>query len=487
MKRLFTISASILALSGCAVGPNYRAPKPLPPQQRELGEAKGSAILSTNALPEKWWRLFDDPLLDQLVDKALAHNTDIRIASANLQRARALLNEAGAARLPTTEASAQGTYQRIGTGNLQSGGATGGGNGGSAIKTDYYSVGFDVSYEVDLFGRVSRSIEAGRGDVGAAQGELDASRVSIAAETARTYASACGFGAQAAAARETVDLQSKTLDLTQRLLNGGRGTQRDVDQATILVEQARAQIATFDAERRAALYALAVLTGDPPAAAEPAVGTCVVPPAVKQVIPVGDGRSMLARRPDVRQAERQLAADTARIGVATAALYPSITLLGSVSVGGTAISDLGKKDALSYSIGPLISWNFPFLGAARARVRQNEAIANGSLASFDKAVLIALQETEQALARLKGSVDREAALARALAASNSASFIAEKRFGAGADSFLQLLDAQRDRATARASLASAQGDRAEAQVALFKALGGGWEGAPEPERTASQD
>lgn len=484
-RKLALIPALMLsgALSACAVGPDYKKPAPLPVPAQQLGEVSGAAV-SAEALPGQWWHLFEDPKLDELVAKALAHNTDIRVASANLQRARALLNEAGAARLPTTTASGQYSYRRTGTGSLAAQGQTGS-NLPDAIKTDFYSVGFDASYELDLFGGVSRSIEAARGDVGAAQAGLDAARVSIAAETARTYAVACGFGAQSAAAAETVDLQQRTLDLTQRLLSGGRGTQRDVDQASVLVEQARASIATFEAERRASLYALAVLTGEPPANADAAVGACATPPMVKVVIPVGDGQAMLARRPDVRQAERTLAADTARVGVATAALYPSISLLGSVSLGGTAVNDLGKANSFSYSLGPLISWNFPFNGAARARVRQNKAIAEGSLASFDKAVLTALQETEQALARLKGAIDREAALDRALKASNSAAFIAEKRFGAGSDSFLQLLDAQRSRANAKASLASARSDRAEAQVALFKALGGGWEGAPEPVRATN--
>ncbi|WP_336959655.1 efflux transporter outer membrane subunit [Sphingobium aquiterrae] len=473
-RRLLLPMVSALALSACAVGPDYKPPASPPPADATLGEAQGSAAITQAALPGQWWRLFEDPLLDGLVEKALAHNNDLRGASANLQRARALLNEAGAARLPTTDASAQATEQRSRALGPQ-----------PAFKTDFYSVGFDASYEIDLFGGVSRSIEAARGDVGAAQAALDAARVSIAAETARTYAVACGFGAQAAAARETVTLQGKTLDLTSRLLSGGRGTQRDVDQAVVLVEQAKAQIATFEAEQRAALYALAVLTGDPPARADRAVAACTVPPSVSVAIPVGDGQALLARRPDVRQAERTLAADTARIGVATAALYPSISLMGAISLGATSPSDIGTKDSLSYSIGPLISWNFPFSGAARARVRQNEAIAAGSLAAFDKAVLTALQETEQALARLKGALDREAALRRALDASESAAGIAERRFGAGADSFLQLLDAQRSRANARAALASAQSDRAEAQVALFKALGGGWEEAPAPTRAAA--
>lgn len=485
MKTVFTLIPAMipaLLLSACAVGPDYRKPAPLPPVQQRLGEVSGPA-LSDAALPDTWWRLFADPRLDALVEKALAHNSDIRIASANLQRARALLNQADAARLPTSTASGQYSYRRIGTGSLAAQGQTAT-NLPDGIKTDFYSAGFDASYELDLFGGVSRGIEAARGDLGAAQAGLDAARVSIAAETTRIYAAACGFGARSAAAAETVGLQQRTRDLTRRLLSGGRGTQRDVDQATILVEQARASIATFDAERRAALYALAVLTGEPPANADAALTSCSTLPSVAQAIPVGDGQALLARRPDVRQAERTLAADTARIGVATAALYPSITLLGSISLGGTSVGDLGKSKSLSYSLGPLISWNFPFNGAARARVRENKAIAEGSLAGFDKAVLTALQETEQALARLKGALDREAALQRALTASNSAAFIADKRFGAGSDSFLQLLDAQRDRATARAAFAAAQADRAEAQVALFKALGGGWQGAPDVARAA---
>jgi len=459
---------ALLLLAGCAVGPNYVEPAAPPPTRTDLREAEGNRAVVNAPVPERWWRLFDNALLDRLIEKALANNNDVRIAAANLQRARALLAEAGAARLPTSEASASATENRVAaTGDTP------------AAKTDYYSVGYDASYEIDLFGRVSRSIEASRGDVAAARAQLDAARVSIAAETARTYADICGFAVQAAAARETVVLQQKTLDLTQRLLAGGRNTQREVDQAIVLVEQARAQIATFEAERRASVYALAVLTGDTPAEADQNAAQCSAVPVIRQALPVGDGQGLLARRPDVRQAERTLAADTARIGVATAALYPSITLLGSISLGAADISDVGKKPGLAYSVGPLLSFNFPFNGAARARVRENRAIAAGSLATFDQSVLNALKETEQALARLAGALEREASLQRALAASNSAAAISERRFDYGADSFLQLLDAQRDRATSRAALAEAQTARANAQVSLFKALGGGWENAPE--------
>jgi outer membrane protein TolC len=193
---------------------------------------------------------------------------------------------------------------------------------------------------------------------------------------------------------------------------------------------------------------------------------------------VGDGQALLARRPDVRAAERTLAADVARIGVATAQLYPSITLAGSVTLEAPKIGDLGQDRSFTYSVGPLISWNFPFNGAARARLRESEATAQASLAAFDGTVLRALQETEQALARLSGAAEKEAALTRAATSSERAAELSGIRFRAGADNFLQLLDAERSRAAARAALAQAQADRAAAQISLFKALGGGWEDAP---------
>jgi NodT family efflux transporter outer membrane factor (OMF) lipoprotein len=457
-----------VALAACAVGPSYRPPAALPAPALKLREADVAGV-SASPLPPRWWRLFDDADLDRLVEKALAHNTDLRQAAANLQRARAVLSEARAGRLPTGQASAEAVHERL---SVQ------GAGGASLVTTDFYSAGFDAAYEVDLFGGVARSVQAARADDRAAQAQVDAARVSVAAETARAYVDACSFAAQAAVARDTAGLQAQTLDLTNRLYDGGRGTERDVARAEVLFEQARAQAPSFDAERRAALYALAVLTGDPPAAVDAAAERCTRPPAARLPIPVGDGQALLARRPDVRAAERTLAADVARIGVATAQLYPSITLAGSVTLGAPKLADLGKDRSFTYSVGPLISWSFPFNGAARARVRQSEATAQGSLAAFDGAVLLALQETEQALARLDGAVQKEAALSRAAAASARAAELSSLRFRAGSDNFLQLLDAERDRATTRAAYAQAQADRAAAQISLFKALGGGWEEAP---------
>jgi NodT family efflux transporter outer membrane factor (OMF) lipoprotein len=472
--RLGAAPLAAALLAGCVVGPNYRGPEPPPAAALKLREAQVASV-SPSSLPSRWWRLFDDDELDRLIEKALAHNTDLRQAAADLQRARAVLSEARAGREPSTQARVEYSRERasaLGLGSSQTGG------GLRPVNTDFYSVGFDASYEVDLFGGVTRSIEAARADYQAAQAQVDAARVSVAAETARAYVDACSFAAQAAVARRTAELQKATLDLTDRTFQHGRGTARDVDQARVLFEQANAQVPSFEAERRAALYALAVLTGDPPEAVDAAASRCTKAPSTREPIPVGDGQALLARRPDVRAAERTLAADVARIGVAVAQLYPSVTLAGTVTLGAPKVGDLGRSQSLTYSAGPLITWNFPLNGAARARVRESRASAQGSLAAFDGTVLHALQETEQALARLQGATEREAALARAADAAARAADLSGVRFRGGSDSFLQLLVAERDRATARAALAQAQADRADAQISLFKALGGGWEEAP---------
>lgn len=470
MKRLAVLLPALF-LTACAVGPNYQRPAALPPEQVRLTEALENGAVTPSPLPDQWWQLFKDPELDRLVTQALAKNADLRVAAANLQRARSVLSEAGAARLPTSDTNAKFTSLRQVVPSIS-----------RTVRYDFFSVGFDASYEVDLFGGVSRSIEAARADAASAQAAVDAARVSVAAETARAYASACGFGEQADVARETEELQAHTLDLTQRRLSAGRGTRSEVDQATVLVEQARAQVPVFEAQRRSSLYALAVLTGDPPAAIlDSAAAKCRAVPIAPEPLPVGDGQALLARRPDVRQAERTLAADTARIGVATAALYPSISLLGGTSLGSTQLGNLGTSNSFGFSGGPQINWSFPFNGAARARVRQNEAIAQGSLARFDAAVLNALKEAEQALARAGGATVREEALRRAMTASSDAARLSRTRFDYGADSFLQLLDAERQRAQTRAALAEAEANRADAQISVFKALGGGWQAAqPQP-------
>ncbi len=429
-----------------------------PAQQPFLG-AVASPQFSGSEPPGRWWSLFGNQVLDRLVQQALAANTDLRVAAANLAQARARLQESRGARLPSTTASGSVTYS----------------NQPEGVPTDtIYDVGLDVGYQLDLFGRIRRAIEAGEADVGAAQAAFDVTRISIAAETARAYADACSAGRQLVVARNTVRLQEQTFDLTRRLVEGGRGTPLETGQASQLLEQTRAQIPTLEAERRTALYRLSVLIGRPPAEFPVVVASCSTPPALARPIPIGDGASLLRRRPDVRAAERRLAAATARVGVATADLYPSISLGGSIGSTAASLGDLIDGDGFRYSLGPLISWNFPNRRAARARIAQAEATAQAALAEFDSTWLDALQETESALTRYANERDRVETLRRARDGGSQAARIARLRYEAGRENFQIVLEAERRVAEVEAQLAQSEALLSDNLVSLFLALGGGW-------------
>lgn len=459
-RILLTAAAAAALVSACATGPDYKAPGAMAGTSGAFVGA-GAAPVEAAEPPADWWRLYQDPALDRLISEALANNRDVAVAAANLAQVRASLSEARVGRLPSTTASGGAARSR------QPDPAT-----GRMVEGDTVSAGLDVSYEVDFFGRVGRAIEAARADRDAAQAALDVVRVSVAAETARAYADACAAGAQLEVAGRSLALSEETAALTRRQLDAGRGTGLDVARAQAQAESARAAVAPLQAQRDAALFRLSVLTGRPPAEVPPQAAACTAIPQLEAAIPVGDGASLLARRPDVRQAERRLAAATARIGVATAALYPRVTLGGSLaSVGGEG-RDLG--DQVSFSVGPLISWSFPNIGLARARVAQADAAAQGALAAFEQTTLTALQETETALSAYGRELDRRTALRRARDESAEAVRLARLRQGAGLDSFLTVLDAERTLAGLEAQLAQSEALVASNQITLFKALGGGW-------------
>ncbi len=343
-------------------------------------------------------------------------------------------------------------------------------------EVDIYDVGLDASYEIDLFGRVASTIRAARADADAQAAALDVIRVSVAAETARAYADACSANAQIAVAERTLGLQQNTADLTQRLLEGGAGTGLDTSRAQSQLASTRAQIPSLRAQRDGALFRLATLTGVTPAEASVAARDCMRPPQLTQPIPVGDGAALLARRPDVRQAERNLAAAAARVNVATASLYPTISLGGSIGSTALDASDLSDDSSYRFSFGPLISWSFPNILATRARIEAADARTDAALATFDQTVLSALEETETALTNYANELDRRAALTEARDQAARAASLSRLRFDAGADSLFTVLDAQRTEAAAEATLAQSDALVTTYQIALFKALAGGWQG-----------
>ena len=459
MRRLILALAGATMLVGCTtVGPDYETPVPDAPGQTPFASAR-SPDFTGDEPPGRWWSLFRDPLLDSLVEQALQSNTDLRVAAANLARARAVLRESRAGRLPSTEISGSASY-----------GQEPGGEAG-----DLYDAGIDMAYQVDLFGRIRRAIEASRADAESVQAAFDVTRISVAAETTRAYADACSAGRRLSVSRETLRIQEQTFELTRRLLEGGRATALETSQAGALLDQTRAEIPALEAQRQTALFRLSVLTGRPPADFPREVASCETPLALSEPVPVGDGASLLSRRPDIRRAERSLAAATARVGVATADLYPSVTL--GLSAGSTATSPGGlvSGDGFRFGIGPLISWTFPNVVVARARIAQAAASAEGALAEFDGTWLNALEETESALTRYASELDRLATLRRARAQSAEAARIARLRYQAGREPFQIVLEAERSLAQTDALVALSESQLSDRLISLFLALGGGWQ------------
>ena len=468
LRFLTATAGASLLLASCAVGP--KAPDAtLPPSASGAFIGAATPGVTAEAARDDWWRLYDDPVLDALVGRALVENNELEAAAANLRRVRAALGEARTGRLPSTTTGAAVQYGRASAATVQ------GGNGGQPLEEgESYDVGLDVAYEIDLFGRVGSTIRAARADADAAAAALDVVRVSVAAETARAYADACSANARIAVAERTLALQGETADLTRRLLEAGSGNGLDTARARSALESTRASLPPLRAERDGALFRLATLTGRTPAEASEAARTCARPPQLSRPIPIGDGAGLLARRPDVRRAERNLAAAAARVNVATADLYPRISLGGSLGSTALDAGDLGDDASFRFSVGPLISWSFPNVFAARARIEQAGAGADAALATFDQTVLVALQETETALADYAHELDRRSALQAARDEAATAARLSRLRFDAGADSFLAVLDAERTLAAADAQLAASDALVTTSQIALFKALAGGW-------------
>ena len=402
-----TAAASSALLAACAVGPKA-PPADLPVAGTGAFVGSVSPTVSTAAARDDWWRLYEDPTLDALIQQAFAENNQLEAAFANLRAVRASLSEARVGRFPTTTTSAQAQRTRSSAATVQGLPA-----GQDAPEIDTYDVGLQASYEIDLFGRVESTIRAARADARAAEAALATVQVSVAAETTRAYADTCSANAQIAVAERTLELQRNTANLTQTLLDGGAGTGLDVASARAALAQTAATLPTLRAARNEALFRLATLTGVTPAEASQAAAACVRPPQLTQPIPVGDGAALLARRPDVRQAEAELAAAAARVNVATANLYPQISLGGSIGSTALESGELSDDQNFRFSFGPLISWSFPNVFAARAQIKAAGARSDAALATFDQTVLTALQETETALSNYANELDRRAALTEA--------------------------------------------------------------------------
>ena len=475
MKRLPLLHAMLgcmaVALAACtSVGPDYALPEDSAfthAQARSVpldGQGSDAVAPKQAALEGDWWKLYDDPQLNALVAQALLANTELRVAAARLQQAQAQYAQARAAGGLNTAIDASVARGRVSAESLL--------QPEQLPVYNFADGGISVSYQLDLFGRIRRGAEAAHANAQAVQAAQDLARISVAAAVAGAYTEICHGNHEIAVAQHSLQLQERSRDIVARLQAAGRGTPAEVARADAQVATLQAALPPLRARTRAAGYELAALLGLTPDQVPARATQCAEAPVLKQAIPVGDGAALLRRRPDVRRAERTLAAATAKVGVATAALYPDIRLGASLGASGL-LDDFGKPVTQEWSIGPLISWSVPGAGA-HARVAAAQAGAKAALAEFDHVVLEALRETQTALDRYAEDLRREAALRTARDRAKTAASDERRLYQAGRRPYLSSLDAERTLASDEAALASASAQVSQDQIHLFLALGGGW-------------
>lgn len=467
--RSLVALAVAATLAACAVGPDYHAPETSVP--KSFVGAEPARYSTQGADIAAFWTVFGDATLDGLVADALRANHDLRIAVSHLDEARALR---GASRLdlgPTVTAGGGYTEQLLSSSQAAGTGGVRDGKG--------YDAGFDAFWELDLFGRARRALEASNAELDAAQAALAGAQVAVTAELSRSYFELRGEQQRLAVARRNVDNQNETLTLTKARLDVGRGTELDTSRANAQLSATRASIAPLEASVARTIHRISVLTGREPTALLEQLALPRDLPPVPEMTAVGEPAALLRRRPDIRVSERELAAATARIGVAVADLFPSVSFTGGLGLAATSFDDLGAGGSGTRLIAPGISWAAFDLGHVRARIQAARARNDGALATYEQTVLRALQETEDALVTHARSRERLAQLTEAADSSRTAAQLARLRFENGAVDFLQVLDAERSLLVAEDSLAQGRADTATSLVAVYKALGGGWQ-APEP-------
>lgn len=471
--RCAWITGTALALSACAAGPDYRAPAPA-----ALGipasYSQGDAAPLDEASLASWWTRLNDPALSSLIDRAVASNLDIVQAQARLRQARESLRQANAAFLPQVNGSAsagRNYSNRSAVTRLDPNGIPIG-SGGSNWSSSY-SVGANASWQVDLFGELSRSAEAARADLAASGYDLANVRATIISELVTNYVQARLAQEQLRIARETQAIQQDNYNIAHWRLQAGLVSSLDEQQARAQLAQTNATIPQFETSIRGSLNRIAVLTGQAPGEATRALETPAPIPTASTQIATGIPADTLRQRPDIRSAERALAAATARIGVAQAQLYPSLGISGNLGTSSNSFRDLFSliTGGVFANVAQVIFDG----GRLASQVRSQKAATDAAFAAYKQSVLTALEDVENAMASLTSARARKAEFATAFDASNNAAILARSQYQSGLIDFQTLSQTENTLLSARNSLASAQSDEALAIAQLYNALGGGWQ------------
>lgn len=459
----FAVLAMLGVLAACT-----RQPAPAEPPAALLANPLASvpAGVSRQPLPEQWWALFQDPQLNHWVQQALAHNQDLAQAEANVQAMLAGIGEFDARRWPSTSMGFAATYGK--TADDQT----------LAEATDsqapaqwQFNPGIELAYQVDVWGQVRAAIERARAQAEASAAALDLVRLQVVAQTSRAYIDQCVYTARLDEAKQSPQTLDHSVQLSERQRQAGVATALDSERLLGLREQVRAQLPMLVARRQMALYELGMLSGQ---ASLADTATCTTIPTLSAPLPAGDGWHLLERRPDVRQAERELQAASLETDIVRADLYPKVIFGASLTSSDHDLANLGDSRAVMFGIGPLIRWEFPNIKANRARVDKAEALQQAQVAHYRGMALSALKDVRQALARYDGEQQRLQALDAALAHSQRGYALAQGNYRAGTVDGLALLDSERELIRLRGSHVEARGRLAQAQVNLFRALGGRW-------------
>lgn len=487
--------APLALLSACVVGPNYTEPKlPVPPAfveaAADTGAGTGPARAGAGADPARWWQRFDDPELDRLVALALRGNLDLQVAATRIEGARAQERVAGAARRPTLDGTAGVNHidfsKNAGLSSiadsLGGGGGTTPGQGialpGSGITT--WSLGLDASWEVDLFGGVERGIEGARARAAAATWNARDVRVSLVAEVASDYLTLRSLQRQIAIAKDELGRQQATLRLVSARRKVGLTAELPQTRQSLQLSNVAATLPQLEAQARAQVRALGVLTGDAPDTLSRELTPDAALPAAPPAVPVGLPSDLLRRRPDIRAAERQLAAATADVGAATADLYPKFNLMGIAELISTGLTSLFATDSIQLSGNAAVSLPILDGGRRRGTIAERRAAAEEALLIYKKTVLVAVQDVEDALGDYNAERKRNAELRRGVGDAERAVGLAQASFLAGLSDFSTVLDAQGAVLSNRNTLAQSDAAVLTDLARLYKALGGGWDEGNQP-------
>ena len=468
---LIAAGLAVVMISGCMVGPEYRPPQPtvVPPAWAGVSKIPADQPSIATAQPAdltQWWRQFNDPILNGLVEQAVKTNLDLQIAGASLRQARALRGIATGGLWPSVAASAG--YQRLHSAATMP----------DNLQQDLYQAGLDAVWELDLFGGIRRGVESAGANVQAAIENIRDVQVSLIAEVALDYIQLRGYQQEIVIAQNNLKAQRHTAEITHKLLDVGFDSALDVAEAESNVATTESQIPVFETSAQQSIYALSVLLGEPPGDLIGKLSPAGSLPRVPAKIPAGLPSELLRRRPDIRQSEAQLHAATAQIGLAVAQLFPSFSLTGSVNWQSNMLRTWWTDAGRSFSFGPSVNWPVFQGGATISNVRLQEALRDQAFITYQKTVLAAFQDVENALIAFNKEQEHHKSLNDAVAANQKAVDLSLRLYTEGQIGFLNVLEAQLSLYTSENALVQSEDNIALDLIALYKALGGGWESMP---------